>query len=86
MENLRHCGPNAGPDSLIRRAALTFAMTALALLAGCTQATPPAPVAAAPPVAPVTPVPFPEAVLKAANGVFTGALANARHLPSAGSW
>ena len=78
MENLRHCGPNAGPDGLIRRAALTFAMTALALLAGCTQATPPAPVAVAPPpAAPITPVPFPEAVLKAANGVFTGALANA---------
>ncbi len=80
MTNSRHCGPNAGPDRFLRRAGLTFASTALALLASCAQVTPTAPAAPAvapPPAAQITPVPFPDAVLKAANGVFTGALANA---------
>ena len=76
MTNLRHCGPSVGPDRLLHRALLTFPIVILTLLACCAQDT--APVAAAPPVAaPVIPVPFPDAVLKAANGVFTGALANA---------
>ena len=78
MKNLRHCGPNAGPDGFVRRAGLTFATAALALLAGCAQVTPPLPAPATPPpAAQITPVPFPDAVLKAANGVFSGALTNA---------
>ncbi len=80
MKIVRYYGPNAGPDFFVRRAALAFATTALVLIAGCAQVTPPpaTPVAAAPPPpAAVVPVPFPDAVLKAANGVFTGALANA---------
>ena len=49
----------------------------MALLAGCTQpvqAPPPVTAAApAPPAAPVQPVPFPQAVVNAANGVFSTA-------------
>jgi outer membrane protein OmpA-like peptidoglycan-associated protein len=84
MQNSRRCGPSAGPDACPgRRAAWPnswLSLAIIALLAGCTPTvhyapvatTPPAPVAAAAPP-PVQPVPFPDAVLNAANAVFTGA-------------
>jgi len=67
MPNLRRCGANAAPD--IWRT--WFVGAIIALLAGCAptdQA--PAPAAAA---APVQPVPFQQAVLNAANAVFSSA-------------
>ena len=83
MRNSRHCGPSAGPDRYPYRGGQKqlpwFCGVIVALLAGCAQPTQIAPVAttsppaatAAPPV--VQPVPFPDAVLNAANAVFSGA-------------
>jgi outer membrane protein OmpA-like peptidoglycan-associated protein len=75
MQKLRHCRTNAGRDGRLGLRAL-LASGVMALLASCTQPTqaPPQPAAAAPPPAPpVQPVPFPQAVLNAANGVFSTA-------------
>jgi outer membrane protein OmpA-like peptidoglycan-associated protein len=78
MLKSRHCGPSAGPDpsrdqsGLIRHACLAGVI--MALLAGCTPTGQNPPVAAAaPPPPPVQPVPFPTAVLNAANAVFSTA-------------
>ena len=82
MTNSRHCGPNAGPDIFVRlgwfvrHGWLACAGLGLALLTGCAQDSTPASTVAAAPAPQVTPLPFPEAVRKAANGVFTGALAS----------
>jgi outer membrane protein OmpA-like peptidoglycan-associated protein len=81
MPNSRRCGPSAGPEcSPIRRPMMWFSWltgAVIALLAGCAQPAPPPPVAAASP--PVQAVPFADAVLKAANAVFSGASVNAQH-------
>lgn len=72
MRTSPHCRANAGPDRLHgRRALLTSGV--MALLASCSQPSRTPQVAAtAPPPAPlVQPVPFPQAVLNAANGVFS---------------
>src|SRR5689334_8465015 len=69
-----HCRANAGPDRLRgRRALITSGV--LALLASCSQPsrTPQVAATAPPPAPPVQPVPFPQAVLNAANGVFSTA-------------
>jgi len=74
MRNLGHCRANADPDrGRGRRALLAFGVTAL--LASCAQPSKPPQVAAPTPPAPppVHPVPFPQAVLNAANGVFSTA-------------
>ena len=75
MPKFRRCRTNAGPDMLPGRRAV-LATGVVALLASCAQPElAPPQVAAAPPVAaaPVQPVPFPQAVLNAANGVFSTA-------------
>jgi outer membrane protein OmpA-like peptidoglycan-associated protein len=82
MRKPRRCGPSAGPDhpadhdSRTRRHWLIASIAIL--LAACTPTPPPTPVATkAPPTAapapPVQPVPFPVAVLNAANTVFSSA-------------
>lgn len=75
MPKSRHCRTNAGPDKLPGRRVL-LASGVMALLASCAQTgqAPPHAAATAPPAAPaVQPVPFPQAVLNAANGVFSTA-------------
>ena len=75
MRNLRHCRANAGPDRRHGRRVL-LASGIVLLLATCSQPgqTPPHVAATTPPpAAPVQPVPFPQAVLNAANGVFSTA-------------
>jgi len=78
MMRLRPCGRNAGPEHFSEQRKLTrinlIAFGLMATLAGCVP--PPAPpVAPATPVAApvVTPVPFADAVMNAANAVFTTA-------------
>lgn len=70
MRNSRHCEPSANPD---RRRRVWPSSAILFLLAACTPAaqTPLPTTAAAPP--PVQPIPFPDAVAKAANAVFSAA-------------
>jgi outer membrane protein OmpA-like peptidoglycan-associated protein len=81
MTNSRHYGPNAGSDgSPIRRRLMRHSWLAaaiIAVLAGCAAPAPQPPAAAASP-APVQALPFSDAVLKAANTVFSGASANAQ--------
>jgi outer membrane protein OmpA-like peptidoglycan-associated protein len=77
MRNSRPYGPSAGPDRKPNpcpaRGCSWLAGAILAVLVGCAPATQaPAPVAATPPPV-VQPVPFPEAVLNAANAVFLAA-------------
>lgn len=74
MANARRYAPNAGRDFFTRSFFLAPLACVLAALAGCAPVT--APVQGTPPAA-VTAVPFPDAVLNAANGVFAGALASA---------
>lgn len=73
MANARRYAPNAGRDFLTRASFLGCMVYALASLAGCAPVT--APVQGTQPPA-VTAVSFPDAVLNAANGVFSGALAS----------
>ena len=78
MPNSRRCGPNAGPDhfaiAVSIRHIVCVAWLAVAVLTGCAQPAPQAPVA--PPAAVVTPVPLADAVANAANTVFKTASAN----------
>ncbi len=78
MRNSQRCEPTAGPEPRPGRVRFLCAASVLiALVAGCAPTSQKTPVAAAPPPPPpVQPVPFPTAVLNAANGVFSGALAN----------
>lgn len=84
MQNAPRCGMSAGPDRWAAMRVRPWLPLCLgfALLTGCAQKAPPAtasapaaPTAAAAP-APVQPVPFPTAVLSAANAVFSGAAAS----------
>jgi len=82
MQTARLCGPSAGPDRSINRRGLTrrawLAGAVMAMSAGCTQTAQNPPAAAvAPPPLPAA-VPFPTAVLNAANAVFTAAPVSAQ--------
>ncbi len=72
MRNSAHCKANAGPDRLPGRRAL-LASAAMALLASCTHPgqAPQVATTTPPPAPTVQPLPFPQAVLNAANGVFS---------------